>query len=76
MDNRVGAPSSVAGDEELMTIEEVAHLVRTPVATLRYWRYLGTGPHGFKVGRNLRYWRADVLTWLREQSSGSGPSAA
>jgi hypothetical protein len=33
-----------AGDE-LLTISEVAAIVRVPIATLRYWRHLGTGPH-------------------------------
>ena len=41
--------------EALMTIEEVAEILRMPVASLRYWRVLGTGPRGFLVGRRLRY---------------------
>ena len=56
------------GDDELMTIKEVATLVRVPEATLRYWRHLGTGPHGFRIGRSVRYWRNDVMHWLEEQS--------
>jgi len=52
----------------LMTMKEVATLVRVPEATLRYWRHLGTGPHGFRVGRSVRYWRNDVEHWLEEQS--------
>ena len=48
-------------DDELMTMKEVATLVRVPEATLRYWRHLGTGPHGFRVGRSVRYWRNDVV---------------
>ena len=55
-------------DDELMTINEVAALVRVPEATLRYWRHLGTGPHSFRVGRSVRYWRNDVVHWLEEQS--------
>ena len=55
-------------DDELMTIKEVATLVRVPEATLRYWRHLGTGPHSFRVGRSVRYWRNDVVHWLEEQS--------
>ena len=35
-------------DDELMTIKEVARLVRVPEATLRYRRHLGTGPHSFR----------------------------
>ena len=55
-------------DDELMTIKEVATLVRVPEATLRYWRHLGTGPRGFRIGRSVRYWRNDVMHWLEEQS--------
>lgn len=61
--------------DELLTITEVADIVRVPVATLRYWRHLGTGPHSFRVGRAVRYWRREVLTWLHEQSGGPGHAA-
>jgi len=54
-------------DDELLTISEVADFLRVPVATLRYWRHLGTGPTSFRIGRAVRYIRADVLAWLREQ---------
>ena len=56
-------------DDELLTMVEVAAIVRAPLATLRYWRHLGTGPHSFRVGRGVRYWRSDVMTWLQEQSA-------
>jgi DNA-binding transcriptional MerR regulator len=56
-----------AGDE-LLTLKEVAALVRVPEATLRYWRHLGIGPHGFRIGRSVRYWRNEVIHWLDEQS--------
>ena len=56
------------GDDELLTIAEVAAIVRAPVATLRYWRHLGTGPRSFRVGRGVRSWRTDVLQWLESQS--------
>ena len=55
-------------DDELMTLKEVATLVRVPEATLRYWRHLRTGPCGFRIGRSVRYWRNDVVHWLEEQS--------
>ena len=57
-------------NDDLLSLDEVADLVRVPVATLRYWRHLGTGPHSFKVGRSVRYWRTDVLRWLTEQTNG------
>jgi hypothetical protein len=27
----------------------------------------GAGPRSFKVGRHVRYWKADVVLWLTEQ---------
>lgn len=54
-------------DDELLTIDEAAAIIRTPIATLRYWRHLGRGPRGFRVGRNVRYWQSDVLEWLHQQ---------
>ena len=63
-------------EDKLLTIDEVAEIVRVPVATLRYWRHLGEGPHSFRVGRAVRYWRGEVIAWLREQSDGPDPHAA
>jgi predicted DNA-binding transcriptional regulator AlpA len=54
-------------DDDLLTMDQVAAIVRAPVATLRYWRHLGTGPRSFRVGRGVRYWRADVHSWLAQQ---------
>jgi DNA-binding transcriptional MerR regulator len=62
--------------DALMTIEEVADLLRMPVATIRYWRVLGNGPRGFIVGRRLRYLRQDVLDWLNEQRESTGRGVA
>ena len=38
-------------------------------STLRYWRHLGWGPPSFKVYRHVRYWRADLILWLTEQTN-------
>jgi len=56
-----------AGDE-MLSIEEAAAFLRVPVATLRYWRHLGSGPFSFRVGRHVRYWRTDLVLWLTEQA--------
>ena len=60
-----------AVQDELLTISEVADILRAPVATLRYWRHLGTGPHNFRIGRTVRYRHHNVATWLQQQSSAS-----
>jgi excisionase family DNA binding protein len=51
-------------EPELLTIAEAAELLRAPVATLRYWRHLGTGPHSFRLGRRVLYRRADLHAWI------------
>ena len=51
----------------LLTITEAAQLLRAPVATLRYWRHLGTGPDGFRLGRRVVHRREDLDRWLAEQ---------
>jgi hypothetical protein len=43
--------------------------LRTPVATLRYWRHLGVGPAGFRIGRRVIYRRGDVDRWLSERQA-------
>jgi hypothetical protein len=57
-----------AVEDELLTITEVADIVRVPVATLRYWRHLGNGPRSFRIGRGIRYWHHDVTIWLQRQN--------
>lgn len=60
-------------DDRLLTIDEVAALVRLPVATLRYKRYDGTGPHSFRLGRRVMYWLSDVLSWIAQHYNDNGP---
>ena len=54
-------------EPELLTITEAADLLRAPVATLRYWRHLGTGPRSFRLGRRVLN-RSDALrAWVDAQ---------
>ena len=64
--NQPPRPHHDAG-EELFTLTDVAQLLRVPPATLRYWRHLGTGPRSFRIGRHVRYHRADVEAWIDTQ---------
>jgi excisionase family DNA binding protein len=57
-------------DEEindLLTLHEVAELLRVPLATVRWWRHQHIGPDSFKIGRHVRYQRREVQRWLRCQ---------
>lgn len=53
--------------DSLLTLDEVAERLRTPPATLRFWRHSGTGPKSFKLGRRVMYREVDVQTWLTAQ---------
>jgi predicted DNA-binding transcriptional regulator AlpA len=68
------SPDTEPEMDTLLSLDEAAALVRAPVATLRYWRYLGTGPRSFRVGRAVRYWRSEVVAWLNEQARHGSPS--
>lgn len=57
--------------ERLWTTPEVAAFLGVPVPTLHRWRYLGTGPEAFKVGRHLRYDPEAVRRWLVEHCQQS-----
>ena len=54
-------------EPELLTITEAADLLRAPVATLRYWRHLGTGPRSFRLGRRVLYRADDLRAWIAQQ---------
>ena len=61
-------------DRELLTIAEAAELLRAPVATLRYWRHLGTGPRSFRLGRRVLYRRDDLHDWIDHQRAKAAAS--
>jgi predicted DNA-binding transcriptional regulator AlpA len=61
---------------ELLTISEVAAIVRAPLATLRYWRHLGTGPRSFRLGRRVVYRLGDLRAWIDAQADASDAGAA
>ena len=51
--------------DELLTLPEAAEVLDVPVSTLRAWRYAGTGPVSFKVGKRVRFYRSDLDAWVR-----------
>jgi hypothetical protein len=53
--------------DKLLTQAEVAERIRRPLATMRYWRYVGAGPRGpTSLGRIL-YRESDVESWIAEE---------
>ena len=58
-------PDHTAGHQpELLTITEAAERLRTPVATLRYWRHRNIGPRSFRLGRRVLYRSDDLRAWI------------
>jgi len=46
--------------EQYLTTRDLAELFRTSPDTVRYWRHIGYGPKGRKVGRRVLYERSEV----------------
>ncbi len=59
--------------DELLTLDDVAEILRTPVNTVRWWRQEGTGPEFFKIGRRLYTTVGDLRTFIRIQRLASQP---
>lgn len=60
-------PFSQRDPEELLSLAEVAEILKVPVNTLRWWRQQHTGPEFFKMGRRLVTTVGDVRVFMREQ---------
>lgn len=52
---------------ELMTLPEMCDELGITEATAYYWRQNRKGPKGARIGKSLRYRRADVTRWIDEQ---------
>ncbi len=50
-----------------LTTSELATLLRTSPATVRFWRSVSRGPRSLKIGRRVLYDEADVVAWLDVQ---------
>ena len=56
---------------ELLTTREAASYLRLAITTLEHWRLEGRGPAFCKIGRQVRYRRADVDQWLTEMNESA-----
>ncbi|MGY1692314.1 helix-turn-helix transcriptional regulator [Geodermatophilus sp. SYSU D01105] len=53
----------------LMTVSDLASYLGVPTATIYSWNSRGLGPKRYRVGKYVRYRRADVDTWIDEQAA-------
>ena len=51
-------------DDELLTLDEVAEILKTSENTVRWWRQIGTGPEFVKIGRRLYTTVGDLRRWI------------
>ena len=51
----------------LLTTDGVAERFRTSPSTVRYWRHLGVGPAGIRVGRRVLYDEAECDRWWQSK---------
>jgi predicted DNA-binding transcriptional regulator AlpA len=58
----------------LLTTEEVAERFRTSPSTVRYWRHIGIGPAGIRVGRRVLYDEAECDRWWETKVAAAGES--
>jgi excisionase family DNA binding protein len=63
--------------DQLLTIDEVADLFQIPRSTIYAQRYRGTAPGslGIRVGRHVRFRRADLFEWVEAVSGRRSASA-
>lgn len=52
---------------DIISTATAADMLQVAPGTLRYWRYMDVGPRSFRVGRHVKYLRADVEGWLSAQ---------
>jgi excisionase family DNA binding protein len=62
----VEEPGEVADGEsqDVLSIQEVAKLLKVPVSAIYAWNRRGVGPPHYKVGRKLRYRKGNARKWL------------
>ena len=73
MHNNAEIPFHARHEDELLTLDDVAEILMTPVNTVRWWRQTGTGPEFFKIGRRLYTTVGDLRTFIRMQRLASQP---
>ena len=61
---------------KLLTLNEVADMLRKSPAQMRWMRYQNTGPRSARIGGRVMYREQDVLDWVDVQFESPGPRSA
>lgn len=70
--NPVRRPTASTIEDPYWTTGEVASRFRTSPETVRYWRHIGTGPKGVKIGTRVLYRESELIRWEREREAADG----
>lgn len=62
--------------DRYLTTAEVAGVARTSPSTVRYWRHIGYGPTGVRIGKRVLYRETDVTAWITAQYDAAPIGAA
>lgn len=49
---------------DLLTPGDLSDMLQVPYKSLEHWRAHGKGPRYARIGKHVRYRRADVEDWL------------
>lgn len=58
---------TVAPQRIWLTTDDLGDRFRTSAGTVRYWRHIGYGPTGVRIGRRTLFDLAEVERWEAEQ---------
>lgn len=61
---------------DIVSTAGAAEILGVVPGTLRYWRYMDTGPRSFRVGRHVKYRRCDIEEWLEGQLAATARGGA
>lgn len=59
---------AIEGLEPLISVQQLAGYLNVPVQRIYDWRIAGTGPRGYRFGRELRFTVAEVQRWVDSQA--------
>ena len=75
--SRAESENSHRSDQVLLTVEEVAEILRVPLSWVyerTRQRSIGRIP-GFRLGKYWRFRESDLLAWIERQRVGARPNA-
>jgi len=55
---------------KLLTLDEVAEILRKTPAQLRWMRHNGSGPPAAKIGGRIMYREKDLFDWINKAFDG------